>query len=88
MFQNALAYITASKSVTRPIAEDLISLNEVDVDSTTIITDNIYKNTPSDFWTATSEIAGTGTEDPYIISSVDEMERLSILLTTTSKYGT
>lgn len=84
----AVAYMTNGYQVIRPIIEDLKTLNEVDTDLNNSLAGFIYKNTTEDFFEKTVKISGEGTKDnPYILGSGEDVQRLSVLLCTTGNYG-
>ncbi|MGN0375722.1 MAG: hypothetical protein ACI4EN_09520, partial [Butyrivibrio sp.] len=89
MTKNALAYMTEGHQVTAPIVEDLASLNEVDRDNwQSALQGTIYRNTSEDFFAGEIKISGEGTSDsPYILSSAEDVERLSVLLSTGGSFG-
>ncbi len=87
MSRYAVCYMTEGHSVLLSTNGDLDTLNEVEGDGSGVA-GTIFKNTEESFWTENVEISGDGTEaNPYVIANAEDMERLSVLLSTTGKYG-
>ncbi len=93
MSKYAVAYMTEGHSISAPINPDLASLNEVEADNYNAggqgTAGSIYKETPESFWSQNIEISGKGTaDDPYILADVEDVERLSALLSSAGRFGT
>ena len=83
----SVVYMTENHEVIRPTNGDLDVINEVEGESTGTAT-TIYKNTEEDFWSEGIKIAGDGSSaNPYILADVEDVEILSVLLTTGGRYG-
>lgn len=88
MSRYAVCYMTEGHEVLPSTNGDLATLNETEYDGYGTA-GTIFKETEESFWTESIEIAGDGTEDnPYVLADAEDMERLSVLLSTTGRYGT
>ncbi len=89
--RQGLAYMTENATVMTPTLVDLKSTNETDIDysdinNTTAAT--VYRDTSSEFFVKEVKIEGEGTKtNPYLLKTVDDVERLSIILSTQGLYG-
>lgn len=87
MSRYAVCYMTEGHRVLLSTNDDLDTLNEVEGDGSGVA-GTIFKNTEESFWTENVEISGDGTEaNPYVIANAEDMERLSVLLSTAGRYG-
>lgn len=88
MNNNSLAYMTENHIIKRPVNDELAKSIEVGGRYASA-TGQIYKNTPKTvFERNKTVIDGKGTdESPYIIDSIDDMERLSAFLSSGGYYG-
>ncbi|MBQ3545771.1 MAG: hypothetical protein IJA34_12430 [Lachnospiraceae bacterium] len=88
MYYETLAYITPGYSIKRPVNDELKKSNEVGLTSSSV-SGQIFKNTNETLFDKNSAIIeGNGTDDsPYIIDSIDDMERLSAYLCSEGTFG-
>ncbi|MBQ3544525.1 MAG: hypothetical protein IJA34_06020 [Lachnospiraceae bacterium] len=87
MFQT-LAYMTEGNEIKKPVNDELAKALEVGL-TVNGVSGQIFKNTSEEVFAKNNAIVnGKGTDaEPYIIDSIDDIERLSALLCSTGSFG-
>lgn len=87
MSRYAVCYITEGHEVLPSTNGDLDTLNETEGDGSGV-SGTIFKETEESFFSEQIEISGDGTQgNPYVLADTEDMERLSVLLSTCGRYG-
>lgn len=85
----SLIYATPSTVIQKPTDVNMANCSDLDKDNQIEYATQIFKNTEDSFFDHNITISGKGTEaDPYLLTSAEDFQRLSVLLMTQGLYGT
>lgn len=85
----SLIYATPSTVIQKPTDINMSNCADLEKDNQIQFATQIFRNTEDSFFDNNVTVSGKGTEaDPYILSSAEDFQRLSVLLMTQGLYGT